>query len=475
MALDPSHRYQSALSLAGDIERWLADEPVSVWCEPWHQRARRWLRRHQPLVAGWAAAAGVTVMALVLAVPLLSLAWRNESAARRDERLQRVLALAKASEARANEDKANEERDRAEKALRFLVDTFRRPDPLMDGRTLKVVDVLDQAVNDLEQSFSNEPLMKATVLSAIGETFSGLGMHHESFVAFQRALEVRRGKLGDLDPVTLASMNNLAMAYYDAGQFDTAISMLAETLEKRRNALGDDHADTIETGNDLAVAYWKSGQAARAIPLFELTLVKVRATQGEDHIDSLTIMDNLAVAYVEAGYHEKGIALHEAAIARFNDKLGEDHVSTLIAMNNLARAYQAAGRVNESVELYEKTLTRLTEKLTDLHPTTLAAMNGLALSYRRAGLLDRATGMLAATYRGRCAKLGADHPETLQTSFDLASIYRDTGQLDKAIPLARTFLEKTALKGDRLPAKLRALIPRAEQLLNPLAEPTKPR
>jgi len=44
----------------------------------------------------------------------------------------------------------------------------------MDGRTLKVVDLLDRAVKDLDQSFRDEPLMKATLLSAIGETFGGL-------------------------------------------------------------------------------------------------------------------------------------------------------------------------------------------------------------------------------------------------------------------------------------------------------------
>ena len=190
----------------------------------------------------------------------------------------------------------------------------------MDGRTLKVVDLLDHAVNDLDQSFSDQPLMKATLLSAIGETFSGLGLHQESFTVFQRALSLRREKLGEDHPATLDSMNNLAMAYHDAGRLDLAIPILATTLEKRRTSLGDDHADTIETMNDLAVAYWQAGQAAKAIPLYESTLVKVRATLGEDHTDTLTIMDNLAVAYAAAGLHDKAIAHHEATIARFESQ-----------------------------------------------------------------------------------------------------------------------------------------------------------
>ncbi len=465
MALDPSQRYQSALRLAADIDRWLADEPVSAWRDPWPDRARRWVRRHQPLVAGWAAAVAVALLALTLAVPLLSLAWRNELAARRAEQRQRIVALSKASDAEANENKANEEKDRAEKALRFLVDAFRRPDPLMDGRALKVVDLLDHAVNELDHSFSDQPVMKATLLTAIGETFGGLGMHQESFTVFQRALNLRREKLGEDHPTTLDSMNNLAMAYHDAGRLDMAIPVLATTLEKRRILLGADHRDTIETTNDLAVAFWQAGQPAKAIPLYEATLVKVRATLGEDHTDTFNIMDNLAVAYAAAGFPEKAIPQHEAAIARFTSKLGADHLSTLVAKNNLAKAYQLGGRVHDSVELYEETLTKLRTKLSDNHPTTLTAMNGLAGSYRLAGKLDRTISLLEATLGGRRAKLGPDHPETLVTTFDLADAYRAAGEPGKAIPLARAFLAKTAELGNRLPAKVHEIVPMAENLM----------
>jgi serine/threonine protein kinase/formylglycine-generating enzyme required for sulfatase activity len=51
MALRPEDRYASARALAEDVERWLADEPVSACREPWPTRARRWASRHRPLVA----------------------------------------------------------------------------------------------------------------------------------------------------------------------------------------------------------------------------------------------------------------------------------------------------------------------------------------------------------------------------------------------------------------------------------------
>jgi eukaryotic-like serine/threonine-protein kinase len=475
MALEPSHRYQSALRLAAEIDRWLADEPVLAWRDPWPDRARRWVRRHQPLVAGWAGAVGVALLALTLAVPVLTLAWRNEFAARRDEKHQRIVALSKASEAKANENKANEEKDRAEKALRFLVDTFRRPDPLMDGRTLKVVDLLDQAVSELDHSLRDQPVMKATLLTAIGQTFGGLGMHQESFTVFQRALDLRYEKLGADHPATLDSMNNLAMAYHDAGRLDMAIPVLATTLERRRIILGADHRDTIETMNDLAVAFWQAGQPATAIPLYEATLVKVRGTLGEDHTDTLNIMDNLAVAYAAAGLPEKAIPQHEAAIAGFTSNSGADHLSTLVAKNNLAKTYQLAGRVHDSIELYDEVLAKFRTKLSDDHPTTLAAMNGLAGSYRLAGKLDRVISLLEATLVGRRAKLGPDHPETMVTSFDLADAYMAAGEPGKAIPLARAVLARTAELGNRLPAKVHEIVPKAMKLLESVSHrPAQP-
>ena len=273
-------------------------------------------------VAGTAAAAGVALLALGLAVPLLSLAWGNESAARRNEQKLRILAMEKAREAKElqkladgslatahreraaaieSETKANDEKDRAEKALEFLVAAFRKPDPALDGHSLKVVDLLDRAVRELNQSFRDQPLMEATILSAIGQTFGGLGMPEKSFPVLERAVALRSGALGEDHPETVRALHNLAMAFQDAGRFDQAIKLLEQTLARRKAVENSDPSELIESLNDLAVAYWESGQPARAVPLYEAALEKVRARLGEDHADTLLISDNLAVAYAATG------------------------------------------------------------------------------------------------------------------------------------------------------------------------------
>ena len=66
----PRDRYPSARALAGEIERWLADEPVSACRDPWSTRLSRRARRHKPLVAG--AAARVITALIGLAIGLVA-------------------------------------------------------------------------------------------------------------------------------------------------------------------------------------------------------------------------------------------------------------------------------------------------------------------------------------------------------------------------------------------------------------------
>jgi serine/threonine-protein kinase len=64
MALEPGDRYPSARALADDVERWIADEPVSARREPASARIARWARRHRSAVAALGLSLGLAVVLL---------------------------------------------------------------------------------------------------------------------------------------------------------------------------------------------------------------------------------------------------------------------------------------------------------------------------------------------------------------------------------------------------------------------------
>jgi serine/threonine-protein kinase len=84
MAPRPEDRYGSALELAADVERWLADEPVTAYREPRGVRAWRWVRRHRTVMTAAAALVLTGMAALAIGFVLVSKERDAKEAARGD-------------------------------------------------------------------------------------------------------------------------------------------------------------------------------------------------------------------------------------------------------------------------------------------------------------------------------------------------------------------------------------------------------
>jgi serine/threonine protein kinase len=80
LAARPEARYISARALSDDIQRWLADEPVTAHRERWTERLSRWTRTHRALAS--ALLAGYLVLTAAIVAGLL--AWNYVQSKRAD-------------------------------------------------------------------------------------------------------------------------------------------------------------------------------------------------------------------------------------------------------------------------------------------------------------------------------------------------------------------------------------------------------
>jgi tetratricopeptide (TPR) repeat protein/tRNA A-37 threonylcarbamoyl transferase component Bud32 len=441
MALRPEDRYGSCRALGEDIERWTADEPVSAWHEPLARRARRWARRNRTAVAVAvvALAAGVAGLGAVAGVQArANLMLRRANEATR-------AALAETRDAKKATDAAlvqsEESRQQAETVSAFLVEAFRSPNPEQDGRQVKVVDVLDQAGQRLDEEFSGSQATKGKLLDTLGTTYRGLGLYDKAVSLHAKARAQLETALGPDHPDTLRSRYNLAIAYDDAGQAAEAIALHESTLKLREEKLGPDHPDTLASRHNLATAYYAAGRTAEAIAIFEKT-VKLRDEKlGPVHPDTLSTINNLAIAYYIAGRTADALALFEKALKIKESKLGPDHIFTLDSRHNLASAYHDLGRTAEAISLHEETLKLRESKLGPDHPHTLLSRDSLARAYQDAGRLSEAITLHEATIKLEAAKLGADHPQTLASRSDLAEAYKNSGRSTEAIAAFEAILK----------------------------------
>jgi len=137
MAFRKEDRYQTALALAEDMQRYLAGEPVSAYEETLLERTWRWMKRHRQAI-GWSAAAFLVVLTALAGVAK----WRQVEREREQERLAAAEQLRNEKErgelAQREADalqKQNEARQRL-KDFRRLADEMRFyaaiPDPVAE-------------------------------------------------------------------------------------------------------------------------------------------------------------------------------------------------------------------------------------------------------------------------------------------------------------------------------------------------------
>ncbi len=95
--------------------------------------------------------------------------------------------------------------------------------------------------------------------------------------------------------------------------FPEAIALLERVRDAQIAKLGPDHPDTLATLNNLAAAYWRTKQLDKSVPLFEDVLKRQEAKLGRQHPDTQTTVANLGVNYKDAGRLKEAIPLLEEA------------------------------------------------------------------------------------------------------------------------------------------------------------------
>jgi eukaryotic-like serine/threonine-protein kinase len=452
MAKEPVSRYPSPKALADEIEHWLADEPVGAWREPLSIRARRWIRRHRTAMTGASAAilAGLIGLAGVAAVQARSnRELKKASDATTKAKDDALAALAEAIKAKEATDAAlaqsEEARKRAEAVLGFLKeDVLAAARPVGQegglGKDVSVREAVDAAEPKIAEAFRDQPIVEAEIRDTLGTTYHYLGEAALAIRQLERTVRLLQTRFGSDHPETLASRNNLAMAFAADGRLAEAIRIEEELLKLQESKLGPDHRRTLMSHNNLAMVYMYSGRFAEAIRLGEETIRVQEVKLGPDDPDTLLSRNNLALAYLGAGRTAEAIRMEEDVLKQQEMRLGPDHPYTLDTRNNLAEAYRNADRIAEAIQLQEETLKLREAKLGRVHPRTLQSRNNLANAYFSAGRYFEAIALHEETLRLRETKLGPVHPDTLQSMNNLATTYSAAGRMTEAVELFETLL-----------------------------------
>jgi serine/threonine protein kinase/multisubunit Na+/H+ antiporter MnhF subunit len=447
---DRNRRYETANSLASDLERHINNEPVLARPPSTVYRFQKMIRRHKLAFAAGAAVATAVLVGLAVSTYLFIQERRAHDRALAAEKEQSELR----KEAEADSKKAKSEAERAEAAValanqrltdseaisQFLIKVFQSPDPARDGRTITVAEILGAAVKKLESDLARQPERRAKLQATLGATYHSLGLDGEAIPLQEKVRDYCLATSGLENPDTLMAIHNLAISYYGAGRRDEALQLREQVLELRRKVLGPENPETLRTMNSLANSYDNAGRREEALKLREQVLALRRKVSGPENPETLMAMNNLAVSYNKAGRRDEALKMREQVLALRRKVLGPEHPDTIMAMNNLANSFFLAGRREEALNLREQVLALHRKVSGPEHPDTIMAMNNMATSYLDAGRRDQALQLREQVLRLSRKVNGPEHPDTLKAMGNLANCYDKAGRRDEALKLREEVL-----------------------------------
>jgi len=447
---DRDRRYQSASDLAGDINRYLAHEPIIARPPSVRYQLGKFARRNRGLVSGLAA-----VFVVLVAGVAVSGAFAI------GEREQRLAV--------------EEAREVAEAMLDFLTDDLLfAVDPsggAGHGKDVLMREVLDEAANRIDEAtqegghLADKAVVESSIRMALGLTYQKLGELREAEIHLARACDLRLVVLGEEHPDTLESMTSLAILYANLGRLDESESLHLETLEICKRVLGEEHQGTLDSMRGIASVYRSRGYHAEAEELL-LELVEIlKRVLGEEHRTTLGSMLSLGVLYQELGRLTEAEVLTLETLEKQKRALGEEHPQTLANMNNLAFNYIGQGRYGDAETLLLETLEIDKRVNGEAHPSTLSTKDSLAQLYWYQGRYEESESLHLEILELRKSVLGEDHLRTLDSMYHLARAYGKQGRMDEARPLAGKLLDLCRKQAERSDASPRQLNSCAENLL----------
>jgi eukaryotic-like serine/threonine-protein kinase len=431
---DRTRRYQTAESLAADIQRHLRGQAVLAAPPSRVYQLRKFVGRHR---AGVSAAC---VMVVSLVVGLSAALWqagiaareRDVAEARRKDTEQvadfqatqlggidpQLMGTRLREDLLAESDSAGARLGLDEESRRARRDALGQQ---LSGVNLTNValsglnrNIFQRTINAIDKTFGDQPRVRARLLISTGAALSSLGLYEEAVSVQSRALEICRRELGEEHTHTLEAYNDLGYSQLHSRDFDQAEANLRRAIDGRRRVLGEDARETLISMTNLA-ALDKARRRLAAAEEEDREVLRLLQWTGraEDHEISVRVLSELSVTLLLREKLDEAETFSRQAVELSRRSTGDESPATLSALSNLASVLMSRGNLDESAAIMSEVVGTSRRVLGDQHPRLASAVNNLGVMLARLQRLDEAEPLHREVLEKNRAQLGEAHTDTL--------------------------------------------------------------
>jgi tetratricopeptide (TPR) repeat protein len=396
-----------------------------------------------------------------------------------------LLAIGAALVANSQRLRAQIEASTTRETMDFMVSMFAIADPTeSNGNSVTVREILDRGARDVEKGLRDRPVVRSSLMTAMGRAYTGLGLPVPARRLLTEALEVRRQAVGSTSRDATETQNALATAIYLEGAYRDAEREYRSALAGARrlspdgdalvaeilNGLGDTLLETgaieeakscyhealgiderlhgrksveaARTMKGLGLALYYSGRYADAEPLWTEALANRRKAYGPGSWKVAESLNDLGALRFQTGRYSDALRDWREAMAIAEEVLGKDHPYVGNLANNIGRVQLIDGEISRAAPQLSRALSIARHTLPAMHDDLVLPLNSLAMID-----IARRDFPSAESKLDEALKICDMRKYWLtdQVLTNLADVYAKTGrapQAEELLARARTLLEK---------------------------------
>lgn len=332
---DPSERYQTAIDLLEDIDRYLNQQPILARPPSALYHFKKMVKRNR-------------LASVLSALFLVTLTFFI------------VLLIHQQTITLQERDRAVSEAERAEQLSGFLVDLFAANDPeIARGQIPTARDLLDQGSHQLYSSFQNNPELQGSMMRLMGDLYREIGEFERSRPLLEESLALTEQMNSSEQFIeALFSIGSLDLI---VGEYETAFQTFIEAKEILK--INGDVPGTLHAAlnQKLILAIFRMGRIHEALELAEnsYTLAKSHGNLSDEAMfNYITTLANASTLFPDRLQMSEDLlneALeYDSIFEKYPSKLHSTHIQLLNIVGRRGNLVQAEHHGREALQIAER-------------------------------------------------------------------------------------------------------------------------
>ena len=421
---DRDRRYDTANSLALDIQRYLKNETVEACPPSAAYRFRKFTDRHRFGVAAGLAIATAIVLGIAGATGGMIWALRERTAAQ------------------ANAARATVQAKRSDQVAHFLEDMLHgvAPDMAMGRDTAILQEIVDKTDERIDRELEGQPEVQAELRLTLAQVYFEMQLYRKAERISRHTLAMARASFGEENPAAADALLQLGRALLYLGAYDEAETVTREAIAMQRKLRGANSTKEATCLGTLAevlrhqadIRGDRAHQLAEAESAARASLAIRRARSGNDSDDTAWALHNLSIVLIaEKNTAEAEAAIREAHTIRVKIH-GDDHPYTAADLTTLGSVLFEEDKFDEAADCYGRAL-KVQEKMNGIGKLQQASTHfGLGNIFRQRGNLAKAETQFREAVAISTQEVGPDCLDLPGFLAALASVLAEQDKLPEA-------------------------------------------